>query len=316
MPFMFETDDLGRDYVKLIDRICAQGEKSSPRGQPTFEVENAVIHLTDPRNSLPVGHGRKFSRGILSAELMQWLSGTSDLRQLRAVSKNGFLNYSDDGHRLYGAYGPRAYSTLARAVRKLAEDPDTRQAVAVLWSGQEADTTKDLPCTLSWGFRIRGGELHMTTSMRSSDIWRGITYDVTCMTRIGSLVAWSLGLELTDYYHLAYSLHAYESDLDAISELSEGKGDKHGQPPMLSDYLDDYAATDERAADADTPEKKWMYVRDHLAIDAMNGEDPMPVGFEWYTAALRGTARNRVFCDKCRYWLDSRELICTEDVAK
>lgn len=316
MPFIFETDDLGRDYVQLINRICSEGEKSSPRGQSTFEVENAVIHLTDPRNSLPVGHGRKLSRGILSAELMQWLSGTSDLRQLRAVSKNGFLNYSDDGHRLYGAYGPRAYSTLDRAVRKLHEDPDTRQAIAVLWGSTEADTTKDLPCTLSWGFRIRNGGLHMTTSMRSSDIWRGITYDVTCMTRIGSLVAWSLGLELTDYFHLAYSLHAYESDLDAISDLDEGKGDKHGQPPMLSDYLDDYVAFDERARDIDTPEKKWAYVRDCLAIDAMNGYDEMPIGFEWFTAALRGTARNHHFCSKCRYWLSSPELICTEDVTK
>jgi thymidylate synthase len=303
--FEFQTDDLGRDYRLLVERVRDEGVKTSPRGMPTYEVENAVIHLTEPRNSLPVGWGRKFSRGILSAELMQWLSGTSDLKQLNAVSKGRFLNYSDDGVRLYGAYGPRAYSTLERAVRILSEDPDSRQAIAVLWSDTEVFKTADLPCTLSWGFRVRDGGLHMSTTMRSSDVWRGITYDITCMTRIGSAVAWALGLELTDYFHTAYSLHAYESDLEAIDTLTEG-GDSLGQPPMLSDFLTDdlekFGITDIVNG---LPFERWMYVRDVLAIEAMNGEDEMPMSFEWFTTALRAVPRYRNFCSSCRYWLPS-----------
>lgn len=300
---VFETDDLGRDYPELMKEILSNGSKLSPRGLTTYELENAVIHLTEPRNAVPVGWGRKFSRGILAAEMMQWLSGTSDLKQLRSVSKDGFLNYSDDGVTLYGAYGPRAYHTLERAVRKLAEDPDSRQAIAVLWGSEEADQTKDLPCTLSWGFRIRDGGLHMTTTMRSSDAWRGITYDVPCMTRIGSVVAWSLGLELTDYYHLAHSLHVYETDLEAISALTKG-GDTLGQPPMLSDFLDEDLVAQGAAdiAHSNDPVERFAYVRDRIAIDTMDGIDVVPRAFDWYATALRGKARNHHFCDACRYW--------------
>lgn len=312
MAFVFETEDLGADYHTLVSAIIKEGHEISPRGLDTHEIENAVIHLKNPRNSLPVGWGRKYSRGILSAELMQWLSGTSDLSQLRAVSKNGFLNYSDDGVRLYGAYGPRAYATLERAVRLLQEDPNSRQAIAVLWGSTEADHTKDLPCTMNWGFRIRNGELHMTTTMRSSDVWRGITYDVTCMTRIGSLVAWALGVEFTDYYHLAHSLHFYATDTDAYRKLTRN-GDMHGQPPLLSDFLDEDIAEFygvDMSLKKNTPVDRWKYARDVIAIDTMDGQDPLPRSFEWFATPLRATPRYRHFCDSCRYWLPQEEMIC------
>lgn len=310
MAHVFRTDNLARDYISIVEHIKSEGAQVSPRGMLTYEIENAVIHLTDPRNALPVGIGRKYSRGILSAELMQWLSGTSDLQQLKSVSKGNFLNYSDDGKRLYGAYGPRAYATLDRAVRMLQEDPDSRQAIAVLWRGTEADATKDLPCTLSWGFRIRNGQLHMTTTMRSNDIWRGTTYDVTCMTRIGSIVAWALDVEFTDYYHLAHSLHFYDSDVAAFNALTPGG--QEGQPPLLSDFLDeDIQSIREIDLTKAAPYARWAYARDVLAVDAMDGIDEMPRSFEWFTTPLRATSRHRHFCSTCRYWLPQKEIVCT-----
>ncbi len=286
----FETDNFSRDYKELLAWICDAGNEVSPRGLPTFEIENAVIRITDPSTTQPIGQNRGYSPGILAAEMLQWLSGTSDLVQLNAVSKDRFLNYSDDGVVLYGAYGPRAYATLNRAARILKKDPDSRQAVAVLWDGREVDETKDLPCTLSWGFRLRDGKLKMTTTMRSNDAWRGMAYDLTCMTRIGSAMAWALGVEFDEYTHVAYSLHVYHSDHDAISALTPVDSNAQ-QPPMLDGG---------EVSDID----RWLYMR-LQALSALDGPHPdLPESFAWYAEKLKGTPRGARMCVRCRYFVD------------
>src|SRR5262245_3758147 len=150
---------------------------------------------------------------------MQCIAGVSDLEQLRGVSAGRFGNYSDDGTRLHGAYGPRTAAGLARVVETLSIDHDSRQAVVPVWNGREDLHSKDVPCTLSWSFRLRANRLNMTTVMRSNDVWRGLAYDIPAMVRLQSAVAWALGARMGTYVHHAQSLHLYEADATSIGDL-------------------------------------------------------------------------------------------------
>lgn len=298
-----QIDDMGADYLDLVDWLTNNGERTSPRGMGTVEIENVALYMPNPRLALPVGIGRRFSHGILAAETMQWLSGISDLKQLDSVSRGKFSNYADDPNFLYGAYGPRAFEGLEAVVQTLADDQDSRRAVVSLWSHSESQVTKDLPCTVNWGFRIRDGRLNMTTSMRSNDVYTGVTYDIPAMTRIQSAVAWALGVETGDYTHIAYSFHLYDRDAEIISNMKEGLDD-HEQPPMLSDGLPDVPGT---------PLERWRYLRDTLAHGAYEGVDHLPDSFEWYAQRLRGSERHSFFCESCRYYLPQDHLICPSD---
>lgn len=298
-----QIDDMGQDYLDLIDWVTNVGEHTSPRGMGTSEIENVALVLPNPRLALPVGIGRKFSHGILAAETMQWLAGISDLKQLDSVSRGKFSNFADDPNFLYGAYGPRAWLGLESVVRVLGDDPDSRRAVVSLWSHVESEKTNDLPCTVNWGFRIRDGRLNMTTSMRSNDVYTGVTYDVPAMTRIQSAVAWALGVETGTYTHIAYSFHLYDRDAEAVSNMRQG-GDAHEQPPLLSDGLPDIPGS---------PLDRWRYLRDTLAHGAYLGDESLPDSFEWYAQRLRGSERHQVFCDSCRYYLPQDHLICPSE---
>lgn len=298
------------DYLDLVDWLIENGECTSPRGMGTIEIENVALVLTNPRLALPVGIGRRFSSSILAAESMQWLAGVSDLKQLDSVSRGKFSSYADHPDSLYGAYGPRAWAGLEMVVQVLAEDPDSRRAVVSLWSHLESQVTKDLPCTLNWGFRIRDGKLNMTTSMRSNDVYTGVTYDIPAMTRIQSAVAWALGVEVGEYTHVAYSFHLYDRDIPAIDAMRKGT-DEHEQPPMLSDFLDDdLAEAGVRRQQILHPLQRWQYLRDTLALGAVIGSDNLPRSFEWYAQHLRGSERHPVYCDRCHYFLPQDHLMC------
>lgn len=301
---------MNQGYLDLIDCVLSQGVKQSPRGMGTYEIENATVVLEDPRQAMPQCVGRKLSKKILAAESMQWLAGVSDLEQLASASRQKFKDYSDDGTRLYGAYGPRAYEGLRRAVRLLAEDPDSRQAVVSLWNNIEAEKTKDLPCTLSWAFRIRDGKLNMSTVMRSWDVWTGTTYDLPAMTRIQSAVAWALDVPVGTYVHTAHSLHIYESNMEAASNLVAATTPaKH--PPMLGDDLAfEMESMNGVITSEMTPSDRWELIVDLAENTLRNPDDWHPPSFQWFAAELKGLNRNPHFCNDCRYYLPSGELFC------
>jgi thymidylate synthase len=309
---IFNVADMSADYLDITDTLVAKGTYVSPRGMDTYELENVTIRMDDPRPAVPVGLGRRHSDGILAAETMQWLAGVSDLAQLDAVSKNKFSNYSDNHVALYGAYGPRAYHGLEAAVAELMHDPDSRRAVVSLWDLHESPVTKDLPCTLNWGFRIRDGRLNMTTTMRSNDVFTGVTYDIPAMTRIQSAVAWALDVDIGAYTHFVYSLHLYGKDLPVIEKMSPGS-DTREQPPLLSDGLTtwlEHSAKTSLNFEHMLPTERWRFIRDSLAQATLVGDEGLPPSFEWYAAHLRGTRSVRWFCDSCRYYLPEPHFLC------
>ncbi len=279
------------DYLALAETIKTDGAKTSPRGAGTYELEDVLLELANPRIAMPHRVGRKLSTKILAAETMQWLAGVSDLVQLADVSAGKFTSFSDDGETLYGAYGPRASAGLLRAERLLRADPDSRRAVVSIWRTEEADETADLPCTLSWGFRIRNGKLNMSTTMRSWDVFTGLAYDLPAMTRIQSALAWSLGVEVGTYVHYAHSLHLYEADVPKFEVMRYG-ADSLEQPPMLSDGV---------ALDPDHPaleitgssRMKIMMDLSRAVVEGRITALDLAVfpSFAWYDDRLKETAR-------------------------
>lgn len=294
-----EGETLRAHYERIVKDVRDRGEIVVPRGLPTREVRNYCIELDEMIcGTLPVGIGRDVSKKVMAAELMQWLSGTSDLEQLRSVAAI-FNTYSDDGIRLYGAYGPRAAAGLQRAVEVLSDDPSSRQAVVSIWSNDESQATRDLPCTLSWTFMLRDDELHMTTMMRSNDVWRGMAYDIPIMCRIGTAVAAALDVLPGSYTHIANSMHIYESDFNAVENLRPVEGEDHGESDGLPSFEESMTG---RASVKWTSLQRWHAIvgMARLAMDGMAKQS----AFRVYSDLLEGTERYPILC-RCGFWVPS-----------
>lgn len=140
----------------------------------TLEIPQSTISfdMFYPVLNVPV---RKLQTKFLAGEAYWILSGDDSVAGIAPYNPN-ISRFSDDGVTFHGAYGPKIMAQLPYVVQKLISDQDTRQAGLNIWR-ESPPNTKDVPCTISMFFNIRGGRLNAHVFMRSSDGWLGLPYD-------------------------------------------------------------------------------------------------------------------------------------------
>lgn len=300
-------NDLRDGYIDLIEFVENEGELVSPRGMKTKEVRNATIVLTDPVAAIPMGVGRKLNMKIGAVETTQLIAGVSSAMQLNLASNNAFEAYMNDG-RLLGAYGPRLFGQLENVVRMIARDPDTRQAAALVWRGNETDLAldgnKDVPCTVALSWNVRDGKLNASTVMRSNDVHLGVAYDFWMFTRLQMTLAWALGLELGDYRHHAISLHVYERDWGKVDEFEV----LDREPVYPYGYTghpdwDQYSFQRGIPFEEDESVERWHWAREE-ALNVIQGKGTNSAGGKWYEETLREHTTQHTLCSACRYFYD------------
>lgn len=292
-------------YLDVVRCVRQWGVKIAPREQPTIELSNFQLILTDPTKSVPWGIGRRLNLSIASAEFVQLVGGYSDLHQLTAITPR-FADFADEG-RLRGAYGPRLRSQFPNVLERLVTDHQTRQAVAVIWRPSDlAGSSRDVPCTVSLEWQIREGCLDMTTNMRSNDVWLGMAFDVPIFTALQRTIAHVLDVETGAYVHNVRSLHIYERDLEAASALYS---------PDLSaqaDKVPPLEIGDELHPNLVRVKSRWHEVRTLARAIGLNTSDSSDI-FAANAVHRDRLARyqpDRRLCRKCHYTYISASPYC------
>lgn len=204
-------------YTTLLQTLLVSGVETSPRRLATREILNLGLTITDPLHSVITIPERNLNYHFMAAESLWILSGSDDAAMIGAYNSQ-MLKFSDDGVTFWGAYGPRFREQLDHVLSTLRRDPHSRQAVITLWR-QNPPQTRDVPCTLAWQFLIRGGSLHLIATMRSSDAWLGIPYDIYTFCSVQRLVAVALSLPLGAFHLNLGSSHLYEPDFEKALRL-------------------------------------------------------------------------------------------------
>lgn len=215
-----EIEDGVNGYVDLVNHVLKHGEKTSPRGMETREIEDAVIHIDNIYNTMPIGVGRQAVPGIGAVEAMQLLSGTSFPNLVIAIGPQ-FAKYTESNGQFHGSYGTRTNGQFDVAISRLQSDSDTRQAVVTMWhAALDSQLGKrDYPCTVLHQYRIRNNKLNLSVYMRSNDVWLGAAYDFFQFTRAQLAVASVLGIEPGTYAHHVGSLHIYSDHYELAENL-------------------------------------------------------------------------------------------------
>jgi thymidylate synthase len=166
---------------------------------------------------------RGASTRFAALEALQLIGGVSAPKIMKIVAPNTaqFLSHTPTGTEYFhGAYGVRTGEWVHRAVQRLRDDPDTRQAVLNIWDNRHDQRLEpDLPCTLTLHFMLRNFKLDLHVTMRSNDVWWGTAYDIFVFTQLQVAVARTLNVPLGTYYHHANSLHIYARDYEKLEKL-------------------------------------------------------------------------------------------------
>ena len=200
-------------WVDLHNTLKAQNDNIAVRGRiMTGEILNCVSVITNPRDNIVHTPERGLSMKYAVGELLWYLSGSNQLKDVVPYSKF-WKDMSDDGKTINSAYGHRiqyrfGFNQMDFVRDTLYHDPGSRQAVIHIKDASNKPT-KDTPCTIALQYQIRDDKLHATTMMRSNDIWLGWPYDVFCFTSFQIMLAMELGVDVGTYTHIANNLHKY-----------------------------------------------------------------------------------------------------------
>lgn len=209
-------------WLETLQSLVSSGEVVEVRGTESLELLGDYVEFNMGYPILTVA-GRSISYDFMFAEAWWILTGRNRAEHL-LESAPSYKKFSDDGIRLNGAYGPKVVDQVSYVVETLRQDPRSRQAVINIWR-ERPGPSKDIPCTISVQFMIRGNYLDCFVNMRSNDAWLGMPYDVFAMT----MLAMQVGLELSYHtgnsyqigtmHHYAASRHLYIKDLEKAKSV-------------------------------------------------------------------------------------------------
>jgi thymidylate synthase len=234
------VDDLMHRVLRGL--LSTNRKFKATRGE-FVEKAGVLLQLTNPRARLSQTEkrGKLFS---CIGELLWYLSASNSVNFITHYAPQ-YKKDCVDGKTIYGGYGPRLFRTkrdniridqIGNVIKLLQTNRGSRRGVIQLFDAADIATpNKEIPCTCTLQFMIRGDRLNMFVSMRSNDAFLGLPHDIFAFTMLQEIVARSLGVELGSYKHFAASLHLYtENQSDAQQYLDEGWQSTEGvqMPPM------------------------------------------------------------------------------------
>ena len=215
----FSGSSFSEVYQRMCRALLEHGVESNPRAMPIRELLGVSMRLSNPRTRMLDVPRKKLPASFAIGEWLWTIGAHEDLAFIRYYAPS-YGRFSDDGVMLNGAYGPRIVPELDKIVDLIRSDADSRRAVVPIYARRDVGLdSRDIPCTTTLQFLLRGGKLTMITTMRSNDIILGMPYDVFNFTMIHEWMACRLGVELGDYIHFAGSLHYYGSDEAKLREI-------------------------------------------------------------------------------------------------
>lgn len=214
----------GHEVYAQVAAAVLQPARAFPRttrGYKTRDLGYVTIIIHDASQPiLPLGTRPGLGTKLAAIEAAQLVAGVSAPDVISQVAP-ALDRFKEDSGEFHGAYGTRIGDQVSYAINKLQADTGSRQAVITLWDPvlDNQPGKRDFPCTIGMQFSASGGELHLNVIMRSNDIWLGLPYDMFQFTQLQRSVARALNLTLGWYRHTAWSMHAYEGDIDKLDNV-------------------------------------------------------------------------------------------------
>ena len=204
--------DFASAWYDLLGRLYNDGAPVAPRGFETHELLGVQVRVDDMTRCVLVHPARGLNYRFMVAEWLWIAAHRQDVATLAKYNKQ-MAQFSDDGVILAGAYGPRMEQQVVWMMDQLRAKPDTRQALATIWTTTPA-FSRDIPCTISWQLLARDGALHAIVNMRSSDVHLGLPYDFFSFAQLTNGIAGELGLTPGSLIFNLGSSHLYMRDAE------------------------------------------------------------------------------------------------------
>lgn len=218
-------------YRDLLNRLCRAGiqQENKRTGELIWTTMGPVSEMLMMDEYLPIAGNRKLFPTTAAAEVLWYLSGSTDVTWLRNKCKIWDQFVEDDGLTISNAYGYRwrkhfGRDQIKQAIIALQDDPSDRQILISTWDprldGLGNQGVKNTPCPTHFTFSIVNGKLCTALFIRSSDVFVGLPYDVMGHAILTDMIAAELKIRPDSMHITLAHPHIYEKHIeDAIISL-------------------------------------------------------------------------------------------------
>ena len=223
-------------YLDLLETIIKTGaiqgsravlsDGSKPDTLSTFGLQ-AEYDLT---GAFPIVTTKRVPFRQIVAELIWFLSGSTNVRPLQAQNVHIWDAWSDSDGELGVCYGKTwrdfngvdQIANLLRDIRKVVADRQSSEARRLIISAWNPATMHrargPVGCHTLAQFYVRGGTLSCKMYQRSADMFLGVPWNISCYALLTHLVARATDLVAYEFIHTFGDAHIYDNHLDQVTE--------------------------------------------------------------------------------------------------
>jgi len=225
-----------RQYLEVLQDVLVNGDDRPNRtgiGARTVFVRDMRFDLSD---GFPIITTKKVSFNLVKAELLWFLTGSSDVKELQKLGchiwdANANADYwkpkakfDGDLGRVYGVqwrkwrtYGGLEIDQLGGVIEGMKKDPFDRRFVVSAWNPGELDEMALPPCHMIYQFDISSKQeisLHMV--QRSCDMFLGVPFNISSYGLLLCMVAQVTGNKPRELILTLNNTHIYQNHFEQV----------------------------------------------------------------------------------------------------
>lgn len=213
-------------YLELLQDIMENGtDKEDRTGTGTRSVFGRQLRF-DLSKGFPLVTTKRIHLKSVIHELLWFLSGETNIRYLQEHGVRIWNEWADEQGDLGPVYGSqwRAWKgeggqtidQIAQVVEGIRRNPDSRRHLVSAWNVAEVDNMKLPPCHYAFQFYVAGGKLSCMLTMRSSDTFLGLPFNIAQYAMLTHMVAQQCDLEPGEFIYSGGDVHIYKDHFEQV----------------------------------------------------------------------------------------------------
>jgi len=228
-----------KQYLDMVKYVFENGEETDDRtGVGTISVFG-YQNRYDLREGFPILTTKKINLNSLKAELLWFLSGSTNINDLKKIYPTKIWDAwaDEDGSlkKIYGlqwmrwnAYDPTSNSPeckmgriyyinqIENVINSIKTNPNSRRHIVSAWNVAEIDQMNLPCCHVLFQFKVINGFLDLQLYQRSADLALGVPFNITSYSLLLSIIANECGLIPRYFIHSFGDLHIYKNHFDGL----------------------------------------------------------------------------------------------------
>ena len=161
------------------------------------------------------------------AELLWFLSGSTNVKDLQALGCTIWDEWADESGDLGPVYGAQwthwqtpdgPVNQIADVVAEIKRNPDSRRLIVSAWNVADLGKMALMPCHAFFQFYVANGCLSLQVYQRSADAFLGVPFNIASYALLVHMVAQQCNLVVGDLIWTGGDCHIYSNHFEQVGK--------------------------------------------------------------------------------------------------